>query len=68
MNRYIATVRAAWEGEEELYLGHVVVSAKDTREARRLAMDALWDARLDSSSAMARVSVTRMGKETEEAR
>lgn len=57
MNRYQVTLFVVAESGEETILGTVTVQAISREEAERLAVDELWDPRLDAASCRARCEV-----------
>jgi len=64
--KYTVVVHALSEGGEAVFVGQISVSAPTAKEARRRAIDALWDDRLTCASCRARASVIGKSAEGEE--
>ena len=64
--KYTVVVHALSEGGEPIFVGQASVSAQTAKEAKRRAIDALWDDRLTCASCRARASVIGQSPEGEE--
>lgn len=64
--KYIVVVRALSEGGEAMFVGQISVSAPSAKEARRRAIETLWDDRLTCASCRARASVIGQAPDGEE--
>ena len=64
--KYTVVVHALPEGGEPVFVGQTSVSAPTAKEAKRQAIDALWDDRLTCASCRARASVIGQSPEGEE--
>lgn len=65
MNKYEVTVFAVGDDEVETKLGVARVAALSVLDAQRLAMDTLWDSRLDGASCRARYVCKQLGANVE---
>ena len=65
--KYIVAVHAIAESGEAVFVGLTSVSAPSAREAKSLAIEALWEDRLTSSSCRAQASVIGWTAEDETA-